>query len=101
MSEIPEDVMRAVGELLGPPDERMNRSAYNALSLGIARAILAERLAERERAAKVACQEAYEALKPHFGYGRGTDSTHVRPYVSNAPRPAAFRAKSTFHSVGG
>ena len=40
MSEIPEDVMRAVGELLGPPDERMNRSAYNALSLGIARAIL-------------------------------------------------------------
>lgn len=54
MSEIPEDIQRMVGALLGPCDERMNRAAYNALSLGIARAILAERLAQQERDAKIA-----------------------------------------------
>lgn len=54
MSEIPEDIQRLVGALLGPCDERMNRAAYNALSLGIARAILAERLAQQERCARIA-----------------------------------------------
>ena len=54
MSEIPEDLQRLVGDLLGPPDERMSRQGYNALSLRIARAILAERLAQQERDAKIA-----------------------------------------------
>jgi len=59
MSEIPEDIQRMVGALLGPCDERMNRAAYNALSLGIARAILAERLAQQEQDAKIADEALY------------------------------------------
>lgn len=50
MTTIPDDIMKTVGDILGPPGERVASDKYKMLCLRMGMALAAE----RERCAKVA-----------------------------------------------
>jgi hypothetical protein len=74
-NDIPEDVWEAARDrvVMLDTDDCRCPECGDARTEMVARAVLAE----QDRCAKVAAERGYELLKPHFGYGRGADSTHI------------------------